>query len=320
MDPLSITAATIGISGAAMASIVGVRNTINNIQDAEKVVGDIRTQLENIRRPLDSLKELRITNTGTLTASKNALARSGVAEAVNDCGKACAAFDRKLQKWTKHSPDGKLSFRDKMTVGVWNKEKVITFKTRVETCQSSVQFAVSSVQLLVCPCPCTQVRRSHNDSILQQKQMSHADAGYERLSQQMQSLELQASEQITLFKEQQEQLEQRQQELALHSDSDDKESAEQYAAANEVKEQARLLDDSQVSLAIAFAQLKAARTNQEIGNVLTDKKSFALVGIPESVVGKINQRIGNVSTTDEASAAVGVFDKDVDMRNFFKRA
>jgi uncharacterized protein YfeS len=136
----------------------------------------------------------------------------------------------------------------------------------------------------------------------------------------MQSLELQASEQITLFKRQQERLEQRQQELALHSDSEDEESAEQNAAANEVKEQARLLDDSQVSLAVAFAQLRAARTNQEIGNVLTDKRSFALVGIPESVVGKINQRIGNVSTTDEASAAVGVFDKDVDMRDFFRGA
>jgi hypothetical protein len=150
--------------------------------------------------------------------------------------------------------------------------------------------------------------------------MNQSDAGYERLSQQMQSLELQASEQITLFKRQQERLEQRQQGLALHSDSDEEESAEQNAASNEVREQVRLLDDSQVSLAVTFAQLRAARTNQEIGNVLTDKRSFALVGIPESVVGKINQRIGNVSTTDEASAAVGVFDKDVDMRDFFKRA
>jgi hypothetical protein len=87
-----------------------------------------------------------------------------------------------------------------------------------------------------------------------------------------------------------------------------------------VKEQVRLLNDSQISLAVAFAQLKAARTNREIGNVLTDKKSFALVGIPEGVVGKINQRIGNVSTTNGASAAVGVFDKDVDMRGFFMRA
>jgi hypothetical protein len=66
---------------------------------------------------------------------------------VNDCGKACAAFDKKLQKWTRHSPEGKLSFRDKVAVGVWNKEKVLTFKTRVETCQLNVQFAVSSVQL-----------------------------------------------------------------------------------------------------------------------------------------------------------------------------
>jgi hypothetical protein len=108
--------------------------------------------------------------------------------------------------------------------------------------------------------------------------------------------------------------------VALHADSDDEDSAEQNAAANEVKEQARLFEDSQVSLAVAFAQLRAARTNQGIGNVLTDKKSFALVGIPESVVGKINQRIGNVCTTDGASAAVGVFDKDVDMREFFRRA
>jgi hypothetical protein len=147
MDPLSITAATIGISGAAITSIVSVRNTIDNIRDAEEVVGDIRTQLESIQRPLDSLKELRISDNGTLTASKEALAKSGVAEAVNDCGKACAAFEKKLQKWTKHSPEGKLSLRDKITVNLWNKEKVLTFKTRVETCQLSVQFAVSSIQL-----------------------------------------------------------------------------------------------------------------------------------------------------------------------------
>ena len=50
MDPLSITAATIGVSSVAITSISSVRNTINNIKDAEKAVGDIRTQLENIER------------------------------------------------------------------------------------------------------------------------------------------------------------------------------------------------------------------------------------------------------------------------------
>ena len=78
MDPLSITAATIGISGAAITSIASVRSTINNIQDAEKAVGDIRTQLENIERPLDSLKTLTITDADALAASTEALKQSGV--------------------------------------------------------------------------------------------------------------------------------------------------------------------------------------------------------------------------------------------------
>jgi tRNA U34 5-carboxymethylaminomethyl modifying enzyme MnmG/GidA len=149
--------------------------------------------------------------------------------------------------------------------------------------------------------------------------MSRSDTGYERLSQQMQSLELQARQQVALFKKQQEQLEQRKQELALHSDSEDEDSAQQYAAANEVKEQFRLLDEAQVSHGVTFAQLRAARTHQVIGNVTTDHKSLALVGMPERLVGKIDQRIGNVSTTDKSSAMVGAYDETVDMRDFFKR-
>jgi chromosome condensin MukBEF ATPase and DNA-binding subunit MukB len=147
MDPLSITATIIGISSVAITSISSVRSTINNIQDTEKVVGDIRTQLENIERPLDSLKTLTITDADALAASTEALKQSGVVEAVNDCGKACAAFDKKLQRWTRHSADGKFSLRDKLSVGLWNKEQFLTFKAYVETCQSSVHFAVSSVQL-----------------------------------------------------------------------------------------------------------------------------------------------------------------------------
>lgn len=147
MDPLSITAATIGISGAAITSIASVRNTINNIQDAERVVGDIRAQLENIERPLDSLKTLTIPDLDTLATSTEVLKKSGVVQAVNDCGKACEAFDKKLQKWTKHSADGKLCLRDKISLGLWHKEQILTFKARVEHCQSTVQFAVSLLQL-----------------------------------------------------------------------------------------------------------------------------------------------------------------------------
>jgi len=147
MDPLSITSATIGISTAAIAGIVSLRNNLDTVRDAHDIVGDIRTQLDNIQRPLDSLKTLTVTDNDTLAVTKETLTECGVAKAVNDCGEACAAFNKKLQKWTRHSPEGKLSLRDKVALGFLNKEKVNTFKTRVTTCQSSVHFAVVSVQL-----------------------------------------------------------------------------------------------------------------------------------------------------------------------------
>jgi hypothetical protein len=44
----------------------------------------------------------------------------------------------------------------------------------------------------------------------------------------------------------------------------------------------------------------------------------ALIGMPESVVGEVNQRIKDVTTQNRSATAVGVFDKNVDMRDFFK--
>ena len=148
--------------------------------------------------------------------------------------------------------------------------------------------------------------------------MSKSDAGYERLSQQMQNLELQAEQQITLYKEQQGRLAQRDQEPAPHSDSEDEESADQIAAANEVKKQIRLLEDTQVSHGVVFAQVRAARTHQELGKVTSDKDSMAVSGMPASLVGKIDQKVGDVSATNGSKSFGGMFEGDMNM--FFSRA
>lgn len=84
-------------------------------------------------------------------------------------------------------------------------------------------------------------------------------------------------------------------------------------------EQFRLHDETQVSLGVIFAQLRAGRPHQEIGHVITDQESMALVGLPDWLVGKMDQRIGNVSTTNRSASLVGVFDQSVDMKDYFKR-
>ena len=149
MDPFSITAGALGITNFALSSIDRLRKTTSGLTEAQDVVQDITSNLEAIQRPLTALEEFKFPDGASCTAAKEELKKTGVAEAVNKCGQACADFNDKLNKWTKHSTNTKLSLRDRLSVGVWNKEKICTFRTRVQTCQSIVQFSVESTQLYV---------------------------------------------------------------------------------------------------------------------------------------------------------------------------
>jgi hypothetical protein len=118
MDPFSISIAAVGISGTAITSISALRKTIATVKDAHEDINDIRAQLDKIRSPLDVLQAL-VTNTDAEMSAtfKQALLKTGIANTVNDCGKACEAFDKRLQKWTRHSREDKLSLRKRCRSG-----------------------------------------------------------------------------------------------------------------------------------------------------------------------------------------------------------
>lgn len=147
MDPFSITAGAIGITGSAVTSIVQLHNLIDSLSEAQDVVTDIASSLTNIERPLAALKQLSSSGEATSIAVKDDLKKTGVAEAVNRCGDACDEFSKNLTKWTKHSSTTKLSLRDRLSVGVWNKENFRTFRMQLLSCQATAEFAVTSTQL-----------------------------------------------------------------------------------------------------------------------------------------------------------------------------
>lgn len=120
---------------------------INDLAQAEEVFQDAALNLEGIQRPLNTPKALSISDERISYAVKQDLKQIGVAEAVNNSGQACHNFSKGLSKWTKHSDSANLSPRDRLSVGVWNKEKIRTFKMQVQSCQTIVQFAVVSTQL-----------------------------------------------------------------------------------------------------------------------------------------------------------------------------
>lgn len=147
MDPFSITVGAIGITDIAMSRIVDLHDLIDHLAGVKEEIGDIFSGLEAIRTPLSSLEGSLISEEATSAAAKEDLQKTGVAGAVNRCGEACESFRKSLQKWTKHSTETRVSLRDRLAVGIWNREKIATFRTQVQSCQATVHFAVTSAQL-----------------------------------------------------------------------------------------------------------------------------------------------------------------------------
>lgn len=147
MDPLSITTGVLGITEFAFSSINNLRSLIDGLNEAKDMLQDVTSDLEAIQLPLSALENLQISDSTTYDETKKDLEKTGVAEAVNNCGQACADFAKKLEQWTKHSSTTKLSLRDRLSVGLWNKEKIQTFRMRVSSCRAIVQFAIGSTQL-----------------------------------------------------------------------------------------------------------------------------------------------------------------------------
>ncbi|USP80796.1 hypothetical protein yc1106_08070 [Curvularia clavata] len=250
MDPFSITAGAVGITSFALSSIDQLRKTIDSLAEAQDVFQDITSNLEAIQRPLIALQESRFPDGLSCTAAKEDLEKTGMAEAVNKCGQACSDFNVQLGKWTKHSTNTKLTLRDRLSVGVWNKEKICTFRTRVQTCQSIVQFSIESTQLLV-----------------QLHSASASDAYGEELNKRLQALENNLQQHINLTKTLCDEAQKRKEQLSKEpEEEEDDGGAQRKLAIQEVEEQSRLLE-AEASLANAISsRLLAERSSQASGN------------------------------------------------------
>ena len=142
-DPLSITAAAVGITSTALASISKLQELISNVSNATGEAKDIACNLEGIKHCLDVLRGVDTSNDAISTAAKEDLTRAHVAEAVNKCGKVCERFSRNLEGWAKCPNGSDLSLRGRFSIGILHKEKIRTFKTQVQLCRDQVHFAIA---------------------------------------------------------------------------------------------------------------------------------------------------------------------------------
>lgn len=140
---------------------------------------------------------------------------------------------------------------------------------------------------------------------LQSEKKSEIDR--KNVKRQLQTLETRIQENLDLTKKQHNEVIERMQSLQEEPEDEEDDGAERTLATNEVEERLRLLEASQASCGMMFAQVRSERSGQDISDVVTSNNSRAFVGLPESVVGNIDQKIRGVRTEGGSVAVVGVY-------------
>ncbi|KAJ4290126.1 hypothetical protein N0V88_006633 [Collariella sp. IMI 366227] len=139
MDPLSVTAAVVGITAPVVHSIHRLSDDIKNIVDAPETLDSLRKDLLFVDQALDSLQA--VSDAQWKSLGETVVTQSKAA--TTSCGESCDRFRTALSRWTRHSENGKLSLRDRAIVGFFKQGYVKSMSEQLQHCQITLTSVVS---------------------------------------------------------------------------------------------------------------------------------------------------------------------------------
>ncbi|PVH69236.1 hypothetical protein DL98DRAFT_474010 [Cadophora sp. DSE1049] len=142
-DPLSITASVVGITTAALQSAQFLVKTIDNIKDAPGTIKDLSADLRVFESVLQEL------NANVQDDSLQIIRSSQIGPAVENCDRACKAFQSRVERWMKHSKEDKIFWISRWKIGLFGPDRIKTFKGQLNDCKSTLNIALTTANLLV---------------------------------------------------------------------------------------------------------------------------------------------------------------------------
>jgi hypothetical protein len=138
MDPLSITAAAVGIGASAAHCVHLLLDDLQDIIDAPETIISLKNDLLAVDQALTSLQDVsdsqwKLLGEPVVTQSK---------ATTTSCKEACDRFRSALSRWTRHSEDGKLSFRDRAMVGFFKHGCVKSMSEQLQHCKITLTSVV----------------------------------------------------------------------------------------------------------------------------------------------------------------------------------
>ncbi|KFX98445.1 hypothetical protein O988_04334 [Pseudogymnoascus sp. VKM F-3808] len=150
-DPLSITASIVGI---IVPALHGTRLLLGDLQQLNDAPKTIKRLTDDVHSILTTLELLRGVEDGDWKSLGQNVAEQSKAT-ISSCTQACNFFRADLQKWTRHSEDGKLTWLDRANVGFFKKDQAKAMSEQLQSCRVAINLIVGVATLY------SSVRNSH---------------------------------------------------------------------------------------------------------------------------------------------------------------
>ncbi|KAK3385983.1 hypothetical protein B0H63DRAFT_395375 [Podospora didyma] len=147
MEPLSITAGIVGIVTPTLHCVRLLVKDLQNIADAPDAVTALTDDLQSVGLALASVHAVTDLQWNSLGEAVAAQSKA----TITSCKASCERFKTSLDRWTRHSTDGTLSWRDRATLGVFRQGHIKSMSEQLQSCNitltSVASMATFSTQL-----------------------------------------------------------------------------------------------------------------------------------------------------------------------------
>lgn len=143
MEPLSIAASVAGVAVPALQCVQHLRNYLQGIANAPRDVISLREDLLTLEQAITSLQNVSDPQWKSLGDAVVIQSKTGMSQ----CKKSCNKFQTAIGRWTQHSDDGKLSWRDRTMIGLFRQDQINSTSTQLQNCKMTLTSVVSIATL-----------------------------------------------------------------------------------------------------------------------------------------------------------------------------
>ncbi|KAJ4288640.1 hypothetical protein N0V90_011877 [Kalmusia sp. IMI 367209] len=142
-DPLSITAGIVGIVAVALQGTRLLLNELEQFKDTPKIIRRLAEDVQSVNNTLYLLENVDESDWESLGTT---IAEHSKATIIS-CTNACNIFRADLDRWTKHSNDGKYAWQDRTKLAIFRQSQVKAMSEQLQSCRLSINSVVSIATL-----------------------------------------------------------------------------------------------------------------------------------------------------------------------------